>query len=169
LAWKLAVGGNENGVHKCLQRFFAVANSLWVGLRPHWSSRWCCCRLPCSSARRLRWLARSTFPVTMFQSVCGGAVSATGPSIAAFIIMVGRCTVVGSGHLAQLSIIGGAPGLVGGGANSARRHAIAKTWRGWLRFYRPGQLRGWTMNTFCLGWVVFVALFAGDWSHPRQG
>jgi hypothetical protein len=103
---------------------------------------------------------RINFPRSQcLKALWAGAVSALGPSLAVFIIMVGMMTVVGTPVTwLKLSIIGAAPSSLAAaqfGAQAAGAElgsaaydltALATSW--------------WAMNVNAVGWVLFVAIFA---------
>lgn len=93
------------------------------------------------------------------KALWAGAVSAIGPSIAVFIIMVGMMTVLGTPVTwLKLSIIGAAPTSLAAaqfgasacgvklGSTEYDLTALAASW--------------WAMNICCVGWLLFVAVFA---------
>ena len=100
------------------------------------------------------------------QAFRAGAVSAVGPSIAVFIIMVGMMAVLGAPVTwVKLSVIGAAPTSLAAaqfGAEACGTElgspdygltALACSW--------------WAMNISCAGWLLFVALFAGRLERIR--
>ena len=94
-----------------------------------------------------------------YRALWAGAVSAIGPSVAVFIIMVGMMTVVGTPVTwLKMSIIGGAPASLAAAQFGAQACNAKLGGAGYDLTALAGSW--WTMNTFCLGWVLFVVVFA---------
>jgi hypothetical protein len=108
----------------------------------------------------LKRARRIGFPLSQcYRALWAGAVSAIGPSIAVFIIMVGMMTVMGTPVTwLKLSIIGGAPASLAAAQFGAQ--ACNATLGGPGYDLTALSSSWWTMNTFCLGWILFVAVFA---------